>query len=308
LVWWSSDSKTIFYRLVRDVWQYSTTTGATAIAIGESLLTPTPSSEIQIHIPSDAVGWSISPSGKLALYLRPVALTTPTVQPIATNEPVDGEDWKEKGNVELWAVLSNGSTGKIGEIEWCVQDYIWSNDEKKVVIEDISPPAICMQSDAWLIDFDAMKVQALFPKEVHKNEVSVGNISPDSSRLLYFEEGNWHIFDLGTFDSQKLQIPSVSYVQWMDNQNLFVEYWKEDRNSWTFSIYRIEKSTLKDLLIFFETPDLRGSRPNALAISPDQQWVAFAVGEDRYYVESIWVMKLADFIDRLSLESIIETQ
>jgi hypothetical protein len=311
LVWWSTDSKTLFYRHSGEVWQYAISTGVSVLAEGESFSTPTPPLELRALIPPEAVEWRISPSGGLILYFVPVGPATPTAQPSATEEVVDGERWEDGGNVELWA-LSDGDKRKLGEIAWCVQDDIWSGDEKQVVLTSIGPPATCLQFYALLIDFDVMKIQALFPAEEHAL-VNIGDFSPDNRQLLYVEmlysgEAIWNSLDLVTLDSQKIRLPPVSSPQWINNQNLFVEFKREDVNSWAFGIYRVEKSMLDEVLIFASYPDLRGRYPIVPVISPDRQWVAFAVGESMYNAESIWVMKLADFIDRLSLESIIETQ
>lgn len=289
LLWWSPDSKRVFFRDSTTIWEYSVDSGfkKPLQELDQRTITPL---AVFTHSP-EAEAVTTSPSGHRAVFLIPVKSNMPTSTPIPLTPVEDrGEGmWEQMGLAEVW-YWDSDSMVKLGEIENCVQDYLWSRDENVVVARAIPVPAPCRETHAWLIDLRSLRIVSLFPKDTFGQLVTVLGISPNSRYLLYYFEDKAHIRDLESHDDMVLNIPSEAAVRWVDNSHLLVSY-KEDRRS-VLGIYPIESQIVVPFFRFEDFVSIRDMLPVIQEVSPNGEWLALAMGHNHYYVEAIWLIRI----------------
>jgi hypothetical protein len=193
---------------------------------------------------------------------------------------------------QLW-LWQDGQTELVGEIMDCVYTpFFWSANEKKVII--FSDTYRCDNSEATLVDLEAMSITSLFPG-IKWPELSCCDPSPDGSRLIYITNDELYFLDTATFEKSKISAPPLKYIgtRWIDDQRLLVLYPNILFEPTIVGILDLETNSLEEL---FSDGDsfLEGENAYVLTVSPDGQWLAFATGEIFELLNAVWIVRLPD--------------
>lgn len=292
-VWWLLDSSNLIYTTDKGTWTYDLSKNESI----EKALSNTSHITPRSDIPSNAHTVSYSPSGDQVLYLT---LTSVPYTPTPANSIGDVGEYNLSGVMaELW-VLNDTGARIVGEIEYCgIENYLWSKDELNIVIVAPTLPAPCSQAHAWHVNLENNVIQPLFPKEKFQGILPIYNISPDGKFLMYGIPSNsddgasinpLFILDLEMLTSTPLATPAFSKgVGWLDDRTLLIEYRKQSESPLTLGFFDLKNSELTDVASQFEGLWIR-----FIKLSPDRKWLAFATGEDFYYMDNLWLMEIND--------------
>ena len=274
--WWA-DSHTLYYSLRgTTVWQSYDVETNTAQTLEALPLRPgIPSPETREQVPEDALSIAVSPSRRRVLYM--VGLSpTPTPEP-----NVDGEtDWVSTPS-ELWLV-EDGKSRRVGPIENCIKDYLWSDDER-IVIAQSEVPLSC-QAYAWLVDLGIPQIVPLFPRPGEWLEAI--DLSPSGRRALVRSRGSGHLYilEMASFQRESLALAQWAWGKWLDEQHLLVgENHATDGARWTYNtfwLYDVESHARMQILGAGMTPVLATLEFTGMSLSPDRRWLAFIAGPD----------------------------
>jgi dipeptidyl aminopeptidase/acylaminoacyl peptidase len=284
---WSDDSDVIYYYVQGGgSWMYDIQSGRKEAGVNPP---PTATTLPLPNIPS-ITNFSVSPSGQRLLYvlrLSPTVTPLPPVSPEAMGEPGSGDG---DNSAQLWLADRHGEQF-IGEIEDCVADFLWPEDETYAVLVAIPRPAPCVESFAWFVDMETNTITNLFPRAQY-DEMRHFALSPSSQRLLYYHEDQLQVLDIESGTSRSLEVPEPSFGIWLDDQTILMRYRPEGDRHFILGIYDLETDHLSELVGPRATPLLQGMVLDYLRISPDGRWLAFAAGAEPYKMDSMWLLAL----------------
>lgn len=281
-LWWAQDATTLLYVTPGQRWAYDVKTHK-IMQMDRSLRTPIEMRRLtEEQLPAEAADAAIAPSGKIALYLT---LLSPRRTPAP--EEGDGEVWRGGGPAELW-LWREGDSHKIGPIQDCISDAIWSKSEARVVLKAHREPC---EAEAWLVDVNAKRIAPLVPQQIPSATIS--SLSPDGARLLYGTEQGVFLFDLATRVSAPLKLPfRYGTVDWVDAQTLLLLYDTVLLGTPLVSTLDVQTSHITHLVSADQVPALQGDSISKAVLSPDGQWLAFAAGDNTYEPTSVWLVSL----------------
>jgi hypothetical protein len=274
--WWA-DSQTLYYSLTGQTgwWSYSVQTDITRPLKVTPLQPGVPSPETLSQIPEGAVSIAVSPSRQRTLYV--------TRQfPLPTPEPdMDGEtEWVNIPS-ELW-LMENGRAHLVGPIEDCIEDYLWSDDEQRVVAR--SRALIPCQAYAWLVNLEVSQVIPLIPRE--EESVEVIDLSPSGQKALVRSRSNGRLYalDVTSAEAESLDLVQWAWGQWLDEDRLIVgESHALQGARWTYNtfwLYDIHRHERVQVLGADITPGLATREFAHMFLSPDRRWLAFVASQD----------------------------
>jgi hypothetical protein len=274
--WWA-DNQTLYYSLKGETtWRsYDVQTGITQTLEAPPLRPGIPAPEILNQVPEDALSITVSPSRRRTLYM--VGLSpTPTPESNA-----DGEtEWVSIPS-ELW-LIENGKLRQVGPIENCIENYLWSDNERVVVAQ--GGALLPCQAYAWLVDLETPQVISLFPREGEWLEVI--DLSPSGQRALVRSRnsGRLYILDITSSQGASLDLAQWAWGKWLDEQHLIVgENHTTDGARWTYNtfwLYDVESRERVQILGADMTPALATLEFTGMTLSPDRRWLAFIAGLD----------------------------
>lgn len=274
--WWA-DSQTLYYSLNGETtWRsYDVQTGITQTLEAPPLQPGIPEPEILEQVPEDALSITASPSRRRTLYM--VGLSpTPTPESNA-----DGEtEWVSIPS-ELW-LIENGELRQVGPIENCIENYLWSDNERVVIAQ--GGALLPCQAYAWLVDLETPKAVPLFPREGEWLEVI--DLSPSGQRALIRSRssGRLHTLEITFSQGESLDLGQWAWGKWLDEQHLIVgENRATDGARWTYNtfwLYNVEDRERVQILGANMTPALATLEFTGMTLSPDRQWLAFVADPD----------------------------
>jgi len=267
---------------------YDTLTG---IMSSFSAVNPTPlPSDFLANLPAAAANVSMSPSGQLALFTIHIS---PTTTPVPTAE-ADGEIWTGCGVSVLW-LWQNGDLYMLDEIEACVGDYLWSESEETAVIKTIPIPAPCERAQAWVVSIDSQDVTPLFDRKNSPREITALDISPNGQQILWRNEDRELIItDLAGTVINVPDIPQNNSAQWIDNTRILLILLSSEPSTQGLAIYSVPDLALTALFPSEFSEELLELSYGWPVVSPDNKWLAYATGPDRYSFNSVWLVPLPD--------------
>lgn len=294
-IWWSPDSKTLFFDTqFSGSFAYNLESGETAESNSQipSFATPHPETLVQLP-PYYRV--HISPSGNRALYstfvdIRPTATLDPDIE--------GGEIVSPRQDTEMW-LSENGDSRPLGIIWQCqLEDSFWSTDEQRVVLVEYGiPMPICYdpngdEPQAWLIDLPQETTSPLFP-EAEFPPLQVYGFSPNGEQLLhgFFSDltgANLHLLNVDTFTSKSLDAPVYDVIQWLNDREILVSFSGESTNlRYPVGVLNVESLEITEL-----TPTLTDTYIGNVALSPNQQWLALTTGEGWFMQDKLWLLEV----------------
>lgn len=286
---WAEDSKSIQFTILLGEEEYLQSFD---LVNDELILLDSQQSELNNDFPEilsleieDIIRYGISPSGESILYATSSEATS-------TPPPNDGgEFWTQAGNAQL-KVIRNRKSSFIGEVNNCIDRFLWSNDETKALSISLLMPAPCMEYPAWLIDLENLDVIPIL-EHAKDGQIAIYNFSPDNKNILYNNNRMLYIFDTETYQSVELGLPYLmGYSQWIDNDRLLISFKKDRLSSSSIGILQLDTleiiSVLEPLVLFGSSE----YRIGLSSLSPDETWIAY-VKESIYETsKSLWVKRL----------------
>jgi hypothetical protein len=298
---WSSDSRTISFKIDHEEWVhdlFSQVSGPATINQPDSVRTVTP--ELTIEIPDsflDSLNLaSQSPSGQRAIFfdLDIVAGQTPFMATPAT----DGELPIEPSAVEIWIGTTDGAT-QIATIDICGPNrFLWSEDERFVTIQ-----TSCLFPEIWSVDFEKESLFPVLPLEEYGGFVDLYGYTADQRNLLISYAGadedgqfTWlYAVDLETTAATKLETPRFVWpIASLTSEKLVILY------SHHFGIDGTKRPALLDLqdnrltnLLDSEYNELlEGLDIQWIALSPDKNYLAFTTVHEPFTRSTLWLLKI----------------
>ncbi len=284
--WWISSPPILYYEITKGVWPKvyaydpirENTIQIEATREAVNTVTPTPI----MNIPATATQIEVSPSGARVIYL---IRTSPTATPIP--DPLGGEQWLLGGPAELW-LLENGKTRKIGMIEDCLERFIWSSDEEKLVSTRLL--AACKEP-TWLIDFQTSRIQPILG-EMDSERYLILGFSPSGDELLYRTAEALHLLNSDSLESTQLQIhdsvaANTVTGSWLAQDLLLVTYKVSEFGKQAVGVYNLTTSELNVLFDSASHPALTKLPLSQYKLSSDGRWLAIATSS------TLWVIEIA---------------
>lgn len=294
-IWWSLDSKTIFFLTqFSGSFAYALESGRTTESDSQIPSIATPHPETLAQLPPHYRA-HISPSGNRALYS-----TQSVILPTTTPDPgvEGGEIVVPRQDTEMW-LWENGAPRLLGIVRQCwLEDSFWAPDEQRVVLVEFGIPMPgCYdpngdEPQAWLIDLRQETMYPLFP-EAEFPPLQVYGFSPNGEQLLYgfFSDltgANLHLLNLSAFTSQSLDAPVYDVIQWLSDQEILVSFRRETNNLF----YPVGILNLETLEIAELTPTLTDTYIGNVALAPNQQWLALTTGENWFLQDKLWLINV----------------
>lgn len=289
-VWWSLDSKTLFYRVPGEgKFAYNLEDNSIQKLSNAEVSQQTPTPDILAQLPPYYLTPHISPSGNKAIYINQA-----DAPPISTIDPAveGGEAPLESHQLDLWLWEDNTSRLLGNPLQCRFDESFWTPDEKKVVLVEASIPMVScpIEAQAWLIDLDNDTYTPLFPPSDFFN-LRVYGFSPMSAQLLVgfssYETGaNLHFFDAKTLNLTPIDAPVDNVIQWVDENNILVGY----RGNLTHAPYPVGILNLHTLEFTELLPRFNGKYVKNVNLSPDHKWIAFSTGGGHFAQNKLWLM------------------
>lgn len=291
-VWWSSDSAQLFYRLPGSTWRINLNDRS------ESELDPGYGVDSELtrealHLEHDnPLIVDLSPSGDRALIITEAGddISEHTSSAAAS----DGENWEGGGQADVW-IWKDGFSNRIGAVENCIGEAIWSLDEHIVIALAQPIPSFCLSSHAWLIFPSTGVIDPLFPTDEFTKRVAVYGMNPGSDRLLYSYDGELFLMDIGTKLADKVDVPLNSYGEWISDDYLLISYnrpFDQPGTPRAVGILALDTQILDDVLTPELFPELDDLWIRSATVSPDRRWLAFATGVNIYSMDSLWLLDI----------------
>ncbi|MCP4372268.1 MAG: hypothetical protein GY797_29730 [Deltaproteobacteria bacterium] len=299
---WSVDSQILFFKVDSVLWTYGILTEITEELASDNLGSKLESEQAMIlsatpstlnNIPDGFYILTASPSGRKALVYQ--------VSSISGRNPSE----KYEGNpyvLDVW-IWEDGTLKSPGTIEICgPNQYIWAEGENFVGIQAPLAPAHCDQSSGWLIDISQNEVFSILPMEIYHANSTLHSFSPESDKLLirygFSDErgpaSSLQIFDLETHEVSQLTTPvQTDPVDWFSNNNLLVLY-KEQLSTEVrkLAFLDIKSNQIVDIIDPEDLTTLNGQYIAEATLSPDKNWIAFTIENQRYETSSLWIIQL----------------
>ncbi len=281
-IWWSPDSKTIYW-----LWgAYNLDEGIVQDLTEEDILSQTPQPKILEQLPQYYRAYP-SPSGNQVIY---ISLKDAPLIPTFDPEIEGGEALNACGTSEVlfWTAFE---TYSLGQIEQCgPNDYLWTSDEQKMMLiqNEQLPPW-----KAWLIDAPQKNI---YPIESNDSGLlQIHGISPDDQFLLYgfyldnTGEEKLVLLDLEDLAITPLETKVHSVGDWLNSKTILVQCYGGDLSAehplgvldlTTFHCSKLMDSSTTDKVVGY------------MSVSPDKQWVAFTTGKTIHTQENVLLMNL----------------
>ena len=281
-IWWSPDSKTVYWQ-----WGvYNLDNKTTRDLSEEDILLQTPQPMILDQLPPYYRAYP-SPSGNRALYFSATdAPILPTFDPAIEG----GETPAACGTSELhmWTI---NETVSLGYLEHCgPNNYLWTSDEQKVVL--IQNEMLPSTWRAWLIDIPRKIIHPIESSEF--GLLQIHSISPDDQYLLYSYyldntgEDKLFLLDLESLVSFPLETIVHSVGDWLSPQAILVWCYGGELDA-NHPLGILDLTTL-------QCTNLPEKFSNLVVgyvdVSPDKQWIAFTTGETIHTQDNVWLMEL----------------
>ena len=204
-VWWSEDSKMLFYQDVtsQQAWVYD----LDSEMIRSITYQPRSEGEIAVQaakiLPPEATIISVSPSGQSILFGIPLA------DPIVPDS-LDAEDAYTPRFTQELRLLRDGTVQPLGLVDSCFgySAALWTFAEDQAIMNGGSVPDMphdCMH-DAWLIDTENLAVGSLPVPWQADEEFSVLDVSPDGKYLALRKDVN-SVYEIAT--QREVSFPAV---------------------------------------------------------------------------------------------------
>lgn len=290
-IWWSLDSKTLFYRIPDEgKFSYNLENGVIQKLSTAEVLQQTLTPDILAQLPPYYREPHISPSGNKAIYIKQA--DTP---PLVTIDPsVEGGEALIDGHqFRLWLWEDNTSQLLGNPLQCRFDESFWTPDEKQVVLVEASIPMIScpVEAQAWLFNLEDGTYTPLFPPSDYFN-LRVFGFSPNGEQLLVgffsdFTGANLHFLDINTLDLTSIDVPVHSFIQWIDEENILVEY-RGDLPSAPYPVGILNLKTLEFTELF---PMFSDKYVKNVLLSPDHKWIAFSTGGGHFAQYKVWLMQ-----------------
>lgn len=292
VLWWSPDSKTLFYSVhLEGNFAYKLENGSIQkLAVAEVLQqTPTPDILTQLP-PYYFLGVYVSPSGNRAIYVNQAdSPPIPTIDPAIEG----GESGSDSHQLDLW-LWEDDSSRLLGNPVQCqLGESFWTPDEQKVVLLEYGIPMVfCpMEAQAWLFDLENDTYAPLFPPSDFFN-LRVFGFSPNGNQLLVgfssYETGeNLHFLDVNTLNLTPIDAPVDRFIQWINEDNILIKY-RGDLSSAPYPVGVLNLQTLEFTEIL---PMFNDKYVENVSLSSDQKWIAFSTGGGYFYQNKVWLME-----------------
>ena len=293
-VWWSDDSNILYYGvLFEGNFAYDIQNQSITKISVEDVLQQTPQIGVFDQLPSYYGSPHVSPSKTRAIYIL-----QSDAPPIPTrDESIEGgEQLSPSHALEMW-LWENGTSYSLGVIKQCwLSDSFWSEDEQKVVLLEFGiPMPSCFDSttspQAWVLDLRDKTSTPIFSRPEYP-PLQVYGFSPDGKYLLhgffsYKTGANLALLDINALNSTPIDAPVNSFLQWIDNTMILITY-RDHVEAPPYPVGILNLQTLQycDLL-----PMFRGKYIRHVNISPDMQWITFAIEQQSGTLESLWLMQ-----------------
>lgn len=294
-IWWSLDSKTIFYQNspTQQAWAYDLASGQTtsisylprSIDELEVLLAPT--------FPVGAILFDVSPIHRYMLYKVPLS------EPIPLDPPRFDNEMNPAYYYELW-LRNEDQDMELGLVDNCfggIRPPNWVADDHMAVVTTLFTPDVkpaCMY-DNWLVDIENLSVGPIAMPTEGAQGYTVEDISTDGKWLLLRDSQNY-LFNTET--GEKIAIPRAN----TDNSGI-VELPNKPA---TFFLGLERTATILQEHIWYYHPTKEDSIELATIpgnikgwwVSPNQKFFVFAV-DNNYFgttyssiTTGIWLMPL----------------
>ncbi len=290
---WVPNSDTLLYdKGPGKVWSYDIATGKNEPFAGGFPWHP--NAEVLAALPPNAQNIGSSPSGEKVLYAVPDVQVTPTPFP-------DGPAPLNRYPVLLW--MWDGKTAhKLGTMEDCIDDYLWSANEQVVTISTYAFREPC-EVQTWIVDLQAGNVQPLFTKTGSEENAAITDIADDGSAILYNtgtrrkQTSRLFIRQLGSkVDTMLLSQPNALLsAQWLHGeQKLLIgitslaDMTSPQAITEQMSIYDV--TTQKMIMIEGLPPET--NRIFGRKLSPDRKWLAFETRDENLESIGLWIVAL----------------
>jgi hypothetical protein len=285
-IWWSPDSKTLFYSVAEGIFAYNLENNSIQ-KTSVSQVFPTP--DILAQLPPYYREPHISPSGNKAIYLNQA-----DSPPISTIDPAveGGESPFDSHQLDLWLWEDNASRLLGNPLQCHFDESFWTPDEKKVVLLEYGiPMVLCpIEAQAWLLDLENNTYTPLFPRSDF-GHLQVYGFSPSGDQLLvgFFSDltgANLHLLDINTLNLTPIEAPVFYAIQWVDENNILVRY----RGNLTHAPYPVGILNLHTLEFTELLPMFNGKYVKNVILSPDHKWIAFSTGSGHFAQNKLWLM------------------
>lgn len=292
---WDLNSKYLFFsKTFGEIYKYEVDTHIINKIIPQDLLneaifTVTPAIPSQLP----AYFWaSASPSGSKTIYFE-LANTPPT--PIME----DGYPVKDELiNAPLW-LWENGHQTKLDHISICDPIVLdWTLDETQVIVVESQIPQItCIDADkqVWLVNLNNLTIKPFFSRQEYPN-LRLYGLTPSGEALLYglYSEtngANLAFLNLSSLESEKLPVPVIKFVDWLDEDRMLVVY-HEGQNSFdSVGILDLENLKFTNL-----TANWSDKYITSYQLAPNKKWLAITTGSSPVSYDDLWLIKLSDIM------------
>ncbi|MBI5351763.1 MAG: hypothetical protein HZB50_03910 [Chloroflexi bacterium] len=298
--WWSNDSSKLYYER-NGSWEFDLVNGVTS----ESHV-PRPETPQCEYLPDISNGiWLIqqdcSPSRKKIIYYTIQANSPQTPSPIPPppdcNEgicpvPIEGS------LIDIW-VSENGESQKVGELINCIKDFIWADDEQRLVavgFDDhyhLAPPICNDLYYAWLIDLSKNQITPLLSKVNHRGDVLVYDYSPDGKFLLYAESQRLYLLDVQTQDTVDLQVSREFDNAWWINENKILISFYLQTGGYNMGWGILDLGSVEYTELLNESNTIGEYILGNPILSPDEKWMAFTASDPNKDLFGFWLLNLA---------------
>jgi len=200
--------------------------------------------------------------------------------------------------VQLW-VWDGKTAHKLGTVEDCIAEYLWSANEQVVAISTSEP----CKAQTWIVDLPAGNVQLLFPKTGSEENAAVTDIADDGSAILY---------NIGTRRKQTSRLFTRQLRSNVDNlllsqpNALLSAQWLHNEQKLLIGITSLADITspqaITEQMSIYDVATQRMIRIEGLPpetnrifgrkLSPDRKWLAFETRDENLESTGLWI---ADF-------------
>ena len=291
-VWWSIDSKAVYYRIENTVFVYDVKTKDEMVTSDQ--MSPQEYSRIQVAnlLPGESyIG--TSPSGALSLYLF-------GTEPSPTPQSSDGEEWLGGFAAQL-RLRSFEEDRVIAEMQMCEFSAQWSRNEARILLVR-GVAAQCPDHYSYIIDLDSFSVSPIMAFDGFiTGLLSPSGFSPNGNRILIDHiEGKInsqpYIYNLETDEQFSVTASHrISSSYWVrDNLLLFLEKDAFPINRGAMWLHNLESG--QSLNLIPEQLDvLTESDQGHVRVSPDGNYVAFVVYKGSEELIGLWLGSLQEF-------------